>query len=264
MTMPDDASNSFENALVVSGESALVPETTAVKFGEYVRKSRICPICKRDDHMEINRMRAVECLPIRDIATAKGTTPDALETHFRNHFIIAKHNQDILDLQESSGQEPNEIITRAIEGEIDLFGGALAVTKAKAQRLHGINERIKYLADQREVRDLDVEEKQEYMMLCKLAEDVENSIIKTQQFVHKKVFPSSKEELAKQVTSYKLSVLSKFVDDVIMVLLEFEKNPEYSNLIKQIRISLSQRVSSLEARILKSGGVLRSIDEDET
>ena len=229
-------------------------------YGKYIQRSKICPICLRRDHMDINYMRSRDHMTCHDIALARQASIDSLELHFRKHFVIAKHHQDILDLQENSSQESNEIITRIIEGEMDFFGGAQAVMNSKAQRLHPIHERIKSLADRYEIDDLEDVEKQEFMLLNKLAEEVENSIMKIQTAVDKKYIPNTKEELARAMVSYKLSVLTKFVDDIVLVLIEFERIPEYRELVRQIRNTLSQRVSALEASILRSGGMLQPLD----
>lgn len=229
-------------------------------FGRYVKKSRLCPVCIRRDHMEINYLRARDHLSYSDISMQKQVTIDALDIHFRNHFVISKNNQQLLDLRENSSQEASDIIQRILEGEVDLFGGAQSVLQSKVQRLADIKNRLKFLSDQQEIDNLDDVEKQEYILLHKLAEGIENSIMNVHQILDKKLFPSNKEELAKSVLSYKLSVLSKFVDDIVIVLLEFEKNPEYRELVQNIRRVLSTRVSSLETAILRSGGEIKSID----
>ena len=265
MTNNSDEQNSLVPIESNLTETAIEPEieSAQVTFGKYSKKSRICTVCMRRDHMEINRMRAQDHMTYDDIVRLKGISRDALDVHFRKHFYISKHNQDILDLKEDSSQEANDIITRALEGDVDLFGGGLSVIESKAQRLSDIKNRLRYLSDRAELNTLDDVEKQEYIALNKLAEDIENSIVKVQQIIHKKIFPSSKEELAKAVMSYKLSVLSKFVDDIVLVLIELEKNPDYKEVVHQIRLSLSQRVSFLEAKVLKSGGVIQSLDDEQ-
>jgi len=244
----------------MSNGNAVVLDALETSFGKYVKKSRICPICIRNDHMEINQLRAREHLSYHDIASQKQVTIDALNIHFKSHFIISKNNQQLIDLRENSSQESNEIIQRILEGEVDFFGGAQSVLQSKIQRLSPIQSRINYLADQQEIDNLDDVEKQEYILLNKLAENIENSIMEIHTQIDKKVFPSNKEEIAKATLSYKLSVLSKFVDDIVVTLIEFEKNPQYTDLVHDIRRALSQRVSALETLILRSGGEIRAID----
>jgi hypothetical protein len=247
--------------VTTSRNSVIAPVVPNSTFGEYVRKSRICPICLRRDHMEINYMRAEHHMSYDAIIHDKSVTRDALDIHFRKHFLIAKHHQDIIDLQENSSQESNEIISRILEGDVDLFGGAVGILKSKGQRLHGIRERLKQLEDQQEIENLEVEGKQEYLFLQKLANDVENSMFKVQQLLDKKYFPTNDEELKRKMISFKYSVLKNFVDTVILVLIEFEKIPEYTELVRQIRLSLSPRISALENRIMRSGGTIDSIAE---
>lgn len=246
----------------IGDRSVLAPDIPDGTFGEYVRKSRVCPVCMRSDHMEINYMRAQHHMTYREIAVNKTLPESALDTHFRNHFIISKHHQDIIDLQENSSQESNEIIARILSGEVDLFGGAQGVLKSKVQRLHEINAQRKELADRQEVGNLEVEDQQRYLLLNKLAEDVENSIMKVHQILDKKYFPTNEEELKRKLLSFKYSVLKNFVDEVILVLIEFEKNPEYRDLVRQIRLALSPRISLIEEKIMKSGGAIQEIDND--
>jgi len=251
---------SNDTSLAVVNNAVIVSEALETSFGKYVKKSRICNICIRNDAMEINQLRARDHMSYHDISAQKQVTIDALTVHFKNHFIISKNNQQLIDLRENSSQESNEIVQRILEGEIDFFGGAQSVLLSKIQRLSPIQNRLNHLSDQQEIDNLDDIEKQEYILLNKLAEGIENSIMTVHQIMDKKLFPSNKEELAKATLSYKLSVLSKFVDDIVTVLLEFEKNPEYQELVHQIRQALSQRVSAIETIILKSGGELRAID----
>jgi len=246
--------------IVTINTEIITRDTLETSFGKYIKKSRICPICIRHDHMEVNQLRARDHLTYHEIVSAKNVTIDALRLHFKSHFIISKNNQQLLDLKENSSEESNEIVQRILEGEVDFFGGAMSVLQSKIQRLKPIQDRISTLSDDQEIDNLDDIEKQEYILLNKLAEGIENSIMNVHQLMDKKLFPSDKEDLAKATLSYKLSVLSKFVDDIVIVLLEFEKNPQYTELVRQIRRALSQRVSALETLILKSGGEIKAIE----
>lgn len=247
-----------------STDNFTLPDPQRTIFGEYIRKSRACNICRRRDHMEINYMRARDHLTYQQIMQAKGVSPDDQITHFKNHYIISKHNQDIINLKENTSQEANDIVTRILEGDLDLFGGAHSVLKSKVQRLNGLNNRRKALEDTREDSgNLTPDEQDEFLLICKLSEEIENSMTKILQIIDKKAFPTGKDDLAKAMLSYKHSVLTKFVDDIAIVLIEFERNPLYTGLIQQIRLALSQRVSALEAKILSSGGVLKPLDEDD-
>jgi hypothetical protein len=249
-------------------EVTVVPvaqNNTSHSFGKYIKRSRVCPVCLRHDHMEINRMRACDYKTVGQIAAEKTISPKEINSHFQHHFLISKTNQDILNVREDTSQEANEIISRIFEGDMDLYGGATSVLESKAQRLKPILARISFLTDKQENEALEDIEQQELIMLNKLAQEIEDSVMKVYQIIDKKVFPTNKEDIGKAVLSYKHSVLRKFVDNIIIVLMEFEKNPEYEGLVQQLRMSLAQRISYLEASILKSGGVMKAIeDSNET
>jgi len=252
----------MSNSLIKSDENnqVIIPEVLETPYGKYLRKSTICPICLRLDHMEINMMRSRNHMTYGEIAGEKHVTIHALDLHFKNHFQVSQTNKDIIDLKENSNQESNEVIEKILEGNVDFFGGAQSVLTSKAQRLLPILNKLKILSDKAEIDDLEDIERQDYILLNKLAEDIENSIMKIHNLIDKKMFPSSKEEIARAVMSYKLSILNKFVDDIILVLIEFEKHDGYKDLIQQIRFALSQRISNLEAIVVKSGGELKAVE----
>ena len=66
----------------------------------------------------------------------------------------------------------------------------------------------------------------------------------------------SREDLSNAILSYKLGILSKLLDDIQVVFIQFEKNPVYNSLVRNLRQALSERFNLLEDNILKSGGVL--------
>ncbi|HRZ18480.1 MAG TPA: hypothetical protein P5136_00245 [Methanofastidiosum sp.] len=231
-------------------------------FGKYVKKSRACSICIRQDHMEINLMRARDHMKLSDIATNKTVSMDMLNLHFNNHFIISDNIQKILNILENSSKESNELVNAILEGNADLYAGAQGVLEAKGQRLHMVQQRIKELSDYQESRVLEDSEMIEFIKLNQVAEDIENSILKTYQIIDKKLFPMSREELSNAILSYKYGILKKMLDDIQIVFLEFEKNDYYAPLIKNLRISLSERFNLLEDSILKSGGVIQKSNEE--
>jgi len=114
------------------------------------------------------------------------------------------------------------------------------------------------------ISDQDYKDIQEFFQMNKLAEEVENSILKTWQIIDKKLFPISREDLSNAILSYKLGVLSKILDDIQIVFVEFEKNSYYTDLIKNLRTALSERFNFLEDSILKSGGILQSVERVKT
>ena len=117
-------------------------ECLSTPFGKYLKTSRICPICLRSDHMQINRMRGQDHMTFGEISAATGIALKSLKLHFDYHFEISRRNQDIINIKEDTSGESKEIINRLLEGEVDLFGGAVSVLESKAQRLNPIKKRL--------------------------------------------------------------------------------------------------------------------------
>lgn len=234
-----------------------------VTHGYYIKRSRICPICIRPDHMEINMLRARDKQTLPYISRNKSVAMETLGTHFKNHFLISPRDKQILDLMENNSDEANAIVEKVMEGEIDLFASSSAVLESKAQRLHIIKERLKRLSDNMEIDALEDTEKQEFILLNREASAIEDSIVRIYQIIDKKLFPSSREELSKAILTYKLSVLKKLIDSIVLVFLNYEKRPEFMDLISFLRRDLASRVNSIEADILKSGGVVQIADKVE-
>jgi hypothetical protein len=176
--------------ITVSNNNIVITETA---FGKYTKKSRVCPICLRMDHMDINALRGRDHLTYREISRQKQVTEESLDTHFRNHFIISSSNQKILDLKENNSSEANEIVNKILEGNIDLFSALQSVLVGQAQKLHMINERIKRLSDNQEIDNLDDVERQEFILLNKLALSIEDKIVNIHQLMDKKLFPTNQE-----------------------------------------------------------------------
>lgn len=206
--------------------------------------------------MEINLLRARDKVSLQEISTQTQFTIDTLEKHFKNHWLIAPKEKKILDLMENSSEEANLLVERIMEGDADIFSGSQAVLESKIQRLHPIQQRLKVLSDKLECDALDDTEKQEYILLHRLANDIENSITKIQQIIHEQLFPVKREELSRAILNYKLSVLQKLIDQIILVFLEFESKPEYKVLIADLRLELAQRINAIEENILRSGTLL--------
>lgn len=233
------------------------------KYGDYAKRSTLCPICTREDHMEINLARARDHLSINDIALRFAISPSLLQTHFGSHFIISSSSQQILNIMEDDSQEAKEIVSKIFEKNIDLVEGAESVLQSKAQRLLPILNRIKHLTDFQEINELTDEDKQELFLLNKQAGEIEDSILKAYTTIDKKLFPFKKDEINNAVTAYKLSVLSKLLDQIQLVFVEFEKrSPEYAQLIEEMRNTLADKFNQLEDIIVKAGGILKPIDND--
>jgi hypothetical protein len=253
----DGNGNSNNNAVVRYDDDSIS------SYGVVARKSTICPICLRNDCMKINLARARDHKKITIIAAEFGTAPDSLRTHFRSHFIISENQQRIIDFKEDDSTEAKEIVSNIFEKNIDMVGGAQSVLQSKALRLTELNTLRQILADRREVDALDEVEKQEYVQYHKLINDLENSILQTYVTIDKKLFPFRKEDLGLAVTSYKLSVLQKLLDQVILVLIQFEKKgPEYAEMVKEMRVVLSEKFNEMEDIISKSGGLITPLGGD--
>ena len=248
-------------------ENEVVPTQTIQideSFGRYLKRSRLCPICTNRDHMGVNMMRARDKLNYDEMMERTGFSLETLEIHFKNHFSISKNNRMLIELREGENStEASELISKIMEGEIDLFSGAVAVLDSKAERLHPIRERMKRLSDHLETDNLDQFETQEFLQLNKLAEEIENSIFKMYQVVDKKLFPVRREELITAVLNYKLSILTKILDRVHIRLCELENVPRYNStnveFVDLIRRALASDFNKIEEEIMKSGGVIQSI-----
>lgn len=230
------------------------------QYGILQRRSKLCNICNRLDHTQINLARSRDHKKLGEIAAEFKVTVHDLRIHFRAHYIINENQQRIIDFKEDDSTEAKEIVTKIFEKNIDMVDGAQSVLQSKAIRLSDINLFLKDLADKREIDALTDIEKQEYVQYHKLANDLENSILQTYVTIDKKLFPFRKEDLGLAVTSYKLSVLSKLLDQVQLVFLEFEKiNPQYSAMIKEMRTALAEKFNEMEDIISKSGGLITPI-----
>ena len=227
-------------------------------YGKVIKRSTLCSICLRDDCNEINLLRARDHMSYETIVGLKGVTQEALDIHFRKHFHIAGHNQRILKVKEDLSPEANELVQKIFDKELDTFSAIQSVLESKAERLLPIRDRIRHLTDLQEVQKLENHEIVELIELNKLAEGIENSIIKTYQIMDKKLFPVKKEELANAVLSYKLEILSKILDKFKVVLARYERIPEYAELINQLRQTLAEEFNKIEDEIVKTGGTMRS------
>jgi hypothetical protein len=225
-------------------------------YGEYVRKSSICPVCTHKDHMDINLMRSRDHATIRNIALHYKITEENLTKHFKAHYLISPENVKLITLKEGQFDASNQIIDRILDGEVDIFSGARSVLESKAQRLNTIKTRFNVLSDKQDIDILTDEEKTEFILLSKEATKLENNIMEIYQILDKKLFPTSQQELSNAVLMFKLKILKKIVDNIILVLHEFEKDPTFYEIVQVMREALAPRINIIESDILKSGGVL--------
>lgn len=234
-----------------------VPPQNPDQFGKKLKYSRLCPICAHPEKVEIQLLRARDHLTYEQISDLKNVRVAALRIHFENHYIVSIPNSQIIALRDEGSKEANELIEKVLEGELDLFSGAKGVLEAKAQRLSIVKRRILELSNSIETNSLEEFETAEFINLNKLAESIENSMLKAYQIVDKQLIPFNSEERSNAILSYKLKVLSKMLDQIQITLLEFERRPEYSFLINDLRIALASRFNQIEDEIVKSGGVVQ-------
>jgi hypothetical protein len=234
-----------------------IPEDDSDLYGKYTRKSRACSICTDPSHMEINMLRAKQHMSLDDISKLKGISLNMLQTHFDSHFILFPSVAKLINLKESNTAESQAIITSILEGNLDIYAGASGVLESEGMRLKMLQDRLKELRDYQESRILSNDETIEYNQLHILLLKTENQIVKHYQVIRDNLYPlNSKDGLANAFLSFKIDALEKMINDVQLELLEYEKDPKYTDLIRQLRYTLSKRFNYLEEGILKSGGVL--------
>lgn len=245
----------------------IVPKVITIdSYGEYIRRSTLCDICRHRDHVEINLLRARDHLSIQEIADRINAQEELVEKHFKYHYKISRANRQIIKLSESPVTQANELVEKIMDGDIDIFSAAEGVLASKGKRLDVIFGRLEDLSDEMEAdRGLPEFETGEFIQFNKLATEIENDILDTYKVINKHVFPYKKEELKNAVLSYKLNILTKMMEQIQLTLFEFERRPEFADLIKEFRSVLAHRINKLEDEILKSGGIMRNTTEtDET
>lgn len=242
----------------ITGTASSVPTVqNPDQYGKKLKHSRLCPICTHSDKVEIHLLRARDHLTYQQISDLKNVRVAALRIHFENHFIVSTTNAQVLAVKEEGSKEANELIEKILEGELDLFSGVRGVLEAKAQRYSIVKRRILELSNSIETNSLEEFETAEFINLNKLAENIENSILKAYQIADKQLIPYNSEERANAILSYKLKVLGKMLDQIQITLIEFERRSEYSNLINDLRVALASRFNQIEDEIVKSGGVVQ-------
>src|SRR5690606_5362749 len=103
--------------------------------------------------------------------------------------------QKLIRLKENTDSEDLAIVTKVFDGEIDAFSALQDILKSKAKRLHGVNQRLNKIEEQFDIQNEDLEDKQEYALLHKTANDIENSMQKIYKSMHEMLFPSNREAL---------------------------------------------------------------------
>jgi len=263
-TNTDDQEERFD-MLVPSQNNVIEPESKVFtpevleslsRHGKYIRKSLLCPVCSRKDHIEINLMRARDHISLAEISRITGITEALLEKHFEKHYLISPQNQKLISLKEDTSAEAKEIVSKLLSGELDIYGSITAVLKGKAQRLNEIYSILNEYNARRDIDAISDLEIQEWVALNKLASEIEDSILKTAHIVDKK-FTNLKNLEKSAVQEYELGILSKMVDSIQLVLKEIEKEGELEKqVIQKIRRRLADYFNAMEDRILKSSVIL--------
>lgn len=228
-------------------------------YGYTIRVSGLCAICRMAARREVNLARARDHKKFTEISVEFKVPVETIKKHFQNHYVISEYNTQIIALSEDTTKEAKELITKIFDGNTDFLDGVSAVLKSKAVRLNDIQNSLSSLNDNAEIGALEDTDKQERIMLHRLAEDVENSITKVYQLMDKKIFPFKKEELSNAILSYKLETLSKMLDEVKIVLMDFQKRPgvgTYVDIIGDLTVELVKRFNKLEAEVVQSGGIV--------
>src|SRR5271157_3187880 len=240
-----------ENEIIVSPSSIEIIQEEA-EFGKLIRRAiRVCPVCMRADHMEISRMRAVNHMTYKDISIAKGISQDSIRLHFTKHFMISERNQQILDLRENNSPEALELVTKILDGKLDLYTGSKGILQDQAQRVHMLRKRLEYLEERKdqseipgspEVEDVEI---QEAILIHREIDNIQAGMTKLLQIIDKKCFPFDDEQRSRAVLQFKYDILSKFVDEIITIFFEFEKKPEFTELIPALRNALVPKVNRM-------------------
>jgi hypothetical protein len=226
-------------------------------YGHTLRHGTLCLICQRPDLNEVNLMRARDLMTYKQISDIKKISVDTLDLHFRNHFIVRESRQKFLDIKEHGNPNAISLIAKIFEGELDINAGARGVLESKAERLTYIRSRMHVLTDRQEISEPDEVAIEELRDLNRLAEDIENSILKAWQIVDKKMFPFKKEVLQDAIIEYKLDVAVKTLEKVQLALMGIEiEEPDSRDLIFKIRKRLASLFNQIEEEILKTGGVI--------
>ena len=227
------------------------------QYGHTLKRSTLCVICRHHQLRDINLARARDYKSIQEISSEFNIPPDIVRKHFDNHYILSSTSQKAIKIKEDTSPEAKEVISKIFDGNVDILEGSESVLKSKAARLNIITNKILEMSDRSEIDALDEDERLEFLALHRVAEEIENSIMKVYQVIDKKLFPARREDLMNAILSYKMNYLSKMIDETKLVLLEFKKKPEYVDLINVLIGELAKRFNKLEEEILRSGGMVR-------
>ena len=228
------------------------------QYGELLRPSKVCNICNRADRVAIHAARGRDHKTLKEISEEFGVSKNDLNRHFLNHYILTSANQEIINIVENTDAVLNDVTTQIFEGATDLVKSSSSLLRSYAKNLQVVQNRINTLSDDLERDMLEPDELIEFQSLQKIALDIGKNMQKSLSIIDKRLYPKDQDDLFNSILHYKLDVLKKFLDSILVVFSEFEhKSPAYSIMIHEIKESLRVRFNRLEEDVLNSGGSLR-------
>jgi len=228
------------------------------QYGELLRPSKVCNICNRADRVAIHAARGRDHKTLKEISEEFGVSKNDLNRHFLNHYILTSANQEIINIVENTDAVLNDVTTQIFEGATDLVKSSSSLLRSYAKNLQVVQNRINTLSDDLERDMLEPDELIEFQSLQKIALDIGKNMQKSLSIIDKRLYPKDQDDLFNSILHYKLDVLKKFLDSILVVFSEFEhKSPAYSIMIQEIKESLRVRFNRLEEDVLNSGGSLR-------
>ena len=234
------------------------PTVDSSQYGELLRPSKVCNICNRTDRVAIHAARGRDHKTLKEISEEFRVSRTDLTRHFSNHYLLTSANQEIINIVENTDATTNDITTSIFEGTTDLVKSSSALLRSFAKNLKVVQNRIDVLSDELERDLLEEDELAEFQNLQKIALDIGKNMQKSLSIVDKKLFPKDSDDLFNSILHYKLDVLKKFLDSILVVFSEFEhRGPEYAKMIFEMREVLRSRFNRLEEEVLNSGGSLR-------
>lgn len=237
-------------------------EVSCLQYGYYAQHSKICMICTSTKSNDINLLRATGHLSYKEIATKIGLPVKEVERHFCKHFILKPTVAQAIAVKEHIKPEAQEIITKILDGEVDLVSAVKGVLKSKAETLLQIKGRIERLEEELEEDSFDVDpetgigfdKSANYTAFNKLVEQAnkyENAILDGYKVIDNKFF--NQDDLVRAITEYKLNYLSKVLDSIVIICRMLEsRGGEYKQVITELKFELAKQFDVLEAEVLSS------------
>lgn len=235
-------------------------EVSCLQYGKYAQHSKICMICTSSKANEINLLRAVSHLSYKEISNEIGLPYKEVERHFSKHFILKQTVQQALAVKENVKPEAQEIITKILDGEVDLVSAVSGILKSKAETLLQMKGRMTRLEEELEEDSFDVDPEtgkgfdkaanyNAYIKLAESANKLENSIMEGYKVIDNKFF--NQDDIVRAIIDYKLAYLSKVLDSIVITCKMLEsKGDEYSRVINELRVELARQFDVLESEVV--------------